>query len=100
MGPPEKRGCVGGLNGQGKAHAHFTAHVTTHHTVEVCFTHNGLQRKTHQTYQYDMYIAHPISFVKTFLFAEVANDVSGHLLTVSQFPLDKEQQMKYKQNNL
>ena len=44
-----------------------------------------------------MYIAHPISFVKTFLFAEVANDVSGHLqlgqcdfhLTVSQFPLDK-----------
>ena len=55
-----------------------------------------------------MYIAHPISFVKTFLFAEVAHDVSGHLqlgqcdfhLTVSQFPLDKTLQMKYKHNNL
>ena len=46
------------------------------------------------------YISHPISFVNTFLFAEVENDISGHLLTVSQFSLDKEQQMKYKQNNL
>ena len=71
-------------------------------------THNGLQRKTYQAYQDDMYISHPISFVNTFLFAEVAHDVSGHLqlgqcdfhLTVSQFPLDKTLQMKYKQNNL
>ena len=54
------------------------------------------------------YISHPISFVNTFLFAEVAHDVSGHLqlgqcdfhLTVSQFPLDKTLQMKYKHNNL
>ena len=44
------------------------------------------------------HIQFPLSTL--FLFAEVANDVSGHLLTVSQFPLDKEQQMKYKQNNL
>ena len=66
------------------------------------------ERKTYQTYRDDMYISHPISFVNTFLFAEVAHDVSGHLqlgqcdfhLTVSQFSLDKEQQMKYKQNNL
>ena len=108
LGPPGKRGCVGGLNGQGKAHAHFTAHVTTHHTVEVCITHNGLRRKTYQTYRDDMCISHPISFVNTFLFAEVAHDVSGHLqlgqcdfhLTVSQFPLDKTLQMKYKHNNL
>ena len=52
------------------------------------------------------HIQFPLSTL--FLFAEVAHDVSGHLqlgqcdfhLTVSQFPLDKEQQMKYKQNNL
>ena len=44
------------------------------------------------------HIQFPLSTL--FLFAEVAHYVSGHLLTVSQFPLDKKQQMKYKQNNL
>ena len=29
------------LNGYGKAHAHLTAHVTTHHADEACLIHNS-----------------------------------------------------------
>ena len=53
-------------NGQTEAHAHLTAHVTTHHGVEACLTH--LKASKAITYQDDMFIAHKNSLVNPFFY--------------------------------
>ena len=44
-GSPENREVSEVSNGYGKAHAHLTVHVPTHHGDQACLTHNSLQNK-------------------------------------------------------
>ena len=57
-------------NGQAEAHAHLTAHVTTHHGVEACLTH--LKASEVITYQDDMFIAYKNSLVNPFFLSAEA----------------------------
>ena len=63
IGFPGNRGFTGELNGQSKAHAHLTAHVTTHHAVEARLTHARFSFDRF-TYLFDMFLPQGLCFVK------------------------------------